>query len=74
MYGKKWTFLEAYDFIKANPSIFTLCEDEEELSGIHPCICVYEKEFVGKLRWRTPDSDFPSVDESLQNLLNQYDF
>jgi hypothetical protein len=77
---KEWTFLEAYDYIKANPKDFILCNDGEELSGKRNCICVYQhfKEeevggaFAGKLRWRTVDTNEPSVDEELQNYLNEH--
>jgi hypothetical protein len=76
MSSKEWTFLEAYDYIKANSEGFQLCNHPDELSGKHPCICVYGIEgFVGKLRWRIQRGEdvvhkMPQVDQELQNALN----
>ena len=81
---KEWTFLEAYDYIKANPEAFQLCDDEEELKGNYPSICVHyffkephdiSDSFAGKLRWTGTALDNktkPSVDEELQILLNEH--
>lgn len=78
---KEWTFLEAYDYIKANPESFDLCDDERELSGEYDSICVYAYydkphpigyPFAGKLRWREGGSGSPSVDGDLQNVLNKH--
>lgn len=64
-------FIEALLKIKTTPG-FSLCEDQEELSGIRASICVYyEGEFVGKLRW-PKDGQPASVDEELIRVLNEH--
>ncbi len=47
-----------------------LCDDLEELNGIHKSICVYKDgEFIGKLYWCTENRPV-SIDECLQKELN----
>jgi hypothetical protein len=82
---REWTFLQAYDYIRANPDAFHLCDHDGELSGELNCICVHylfkepdpiSYSYAGKLRWRgtldTGYTDKPFVDESLQELLNEH--
>ena len=44
-------FIEAVIIIHESPDL-EFCDDETELEGIHPSICIYyNKQFAGKLRW-----------------------
>jgi len=49
-----------------------LCDDENELNGLHPGICVYKDSedipFIGKLRWPKPGIQ-AEVDEFLEKEL-----
>ena len=66
------TFIEAIIKINSNPN-FELCDDENELNGIHNCICIYKNgEFVGKLRWATNENP-ASVDEELEKSIDRGD-
>lgn len=54
------TFLDAILKIAADPAL-AFCSHEDERSGRHPSICVYEEGvFIGKVRW--PHSGHPALD------------
>ena len=57
-------FIEAIILINESKQ-FELCDDDKELSGAYPSICVYKnQEFVGKLRWPNKNRE-ASVDENV---------
>ena len=68
---EQMSFLDALRVIFENPDQVQLCRDEEELSGLHPSICVYaDTVFAGKLRW--PQEATPAeVDTELAELLRR---
>ena len=69
------TFLEAVIEISKRQDC-ELCDDEDELLGLHGSICVYRKdgEFIGKLIWPDREASEPAwVDRQLQEFLSEPD-